>query len=379
MSGRVDVEMPSAKRNAVLAGIGKLNAIVTAGRVALLASNDEATVANVDGEIRTMLSDHWQTVALGSVATLSRDNPSATAKPGLPVPELKGGQRMFFAPNESVAMSGFRWSPVPGADRYELRLRRLTDGQVIDTHGTSQTEFKDSLRPVEPGQYGLSLRSLDARGLESRWSPEAELRVIGVQLPPGGYSTQQAIFLGAGQQVQFTNTSGLEMTYLGAGRYFPAAHGATLYRNATTVIGFRMPGALDTATARLEPRGVYADVRIGPKRAVWPRDSVSIDIRLKSRPGLEIPSFLQVVPKVTLGVEPLDVNFEREGDVLHAVIPPSDAPGPWVLRVDVADQFGVLLGHDFLEVAQEPRAKAPAKRIAKAVQPANEPSVASRN
>jgi len=305
---------------------------------------------------------------------------------------LNGGQRMFFAPSEAVAMSGFRWAPVPSAAGYELRVRRLGDGQVVEQRVTSQTEFRDGFRPVEPGKYSISLRSLDARGLESNWGPETELRVIGVLLPPGGYSTEQAIFLGTGQQVQFTNTSGLEMTYLGAGRYFPAAHGATLYRNTSTVIGFRLPGALDTATARLEPRSVYADVRIGPKRAVWPQDSVSIDIQLKSRSGVAIPSFLHVVPKVSLGVEPLDVSFEREGNVLHAVVPPSSAPGPWVLRVDVADQFGVPLGHDFLEVAQQPRAKAPGTRVVKAThgdagaaaqssghQPAKEPTVASRN
>ncbi len=121
------------------------------------------------------------------------------------------------------------------------------------------------------------------------WSPESELRVIGVVLPPGSYSTEQAIYLGVGQQVQFTNTAGLEMTYLGAGRYFPAAQGAGLYRGQKTVIGFRMPGVLDTAIARLEPRGIYADVQIGPQRALWPRDPISIDIQIKSQNGGEIP------------------------------------------------------------------------------------------
>jgi hypothetical protein len=374
MSGRVDVEMPKAGHSAVLASMGKLSAVVTGGRVALVVASDEATVANVEGEVKTLLSDHWQTVALGSIATLSRDNPSASVKPGLAFPSLTGGQRMFFAPNDAVAMSGFRWARVPGAERYELRVRSLPDGKVLDQRSTSQTEFSDGFTPVEPGKYSLSMRSFDARGLESNWSPETDLRVIGVVLPPGGYSTDHAIFLGRGQQVQFTNTTGLEMTYLGAGRYFPAARGATLYRDTTTVVGFRQPGTLDSATARLEPRGVYADVRIGPKNALWPRDSVSIDIQLKTISGGEIPAFLQVVPKVTLGLDPLEVSFEREGNVLHAVVLPSSkpGPGPWVLRVDVADQFGVALGHDFLEVASQPRKRAPAVRIVTAAQkPAN--------
>jgi hypothetical protein len=388
-SGRVDVELPKTGRNAVLATMGKLSAIVTAGHAAFRVDSNDATACNQEGEVRTLLNEHWQNVPLGWQSTLSKDDPNATAKPGVGAPILKGGQRMWFSPSDTVAMHGFRWAAIPGAQRYDLRIRRLTDGKVIDLRTTSRTEWADLLTPVEPGKYGLTLRSVDARGLEGSWSPEAEVRVIGVVLPPGAYSTEQAIFLGAGQQVQFTNTAGLEMTYVGAGRYFPAAQGATLYRGQTTVLGFRMPGALETAVARLEPRAVYADVRIGPKRALWPRDPISIDIKLKSKTGGEIPSFLQVVPTVTLGTDPVDVSFEQEGDTLHAVVPPSNKPGPWVVRVDVADQYGIALGHDFLEIASEPRKPAPAVRVvalaatpvsaATARRPAAQPSLASSN
>ncbi|HEY1532525.1 MAG TPA: hypothetical protein VGF76_00860 [Polyangiaceae bacterium] len=369
-TGRVDVELPKTGRNAVLSTMGKLSAIVTAGHAAFRVDSNEATAANQEGDVRTLLNDHWQTVPLGWQATLSKDDPNAIAKPGMAAPTLKGGQRMWFSPSETVAMHGFRWNAVPGAQRYDLRIRRQSDGKVVDLRATSSTEWAETLTPVEPGKYELALRSVDARGLEGGWSPEAEVRVIGVLLPPGGYSTEQAIFLGVGQQVQFTNIAGLEMTYLGAGRYFPAAEGAALYRGQTTVLGFRMPGALETAVARLEPRAVYADVRIGPKRAIWPRDPISIDIQLKSKTGGEIPAFLQAVPTVTLGTDPVDVDFEQEGNTLHAVIPPSSKPGPWVVRVDVADQYGVALGHDFLEIASEPRKPAPAVRVVVLAAPA---------
>ena len=370
-SGRVDVELPKAGRNAVLATMGKLSAIVTAGHCAFRVEAGEATTANIEGEERTMLNDHWQTIPLGWIATLSKDDATATAKPGLPGPALAIGQRLWFAPSETVAMHGFRWERVADADRYELRVRRLTDGKVIDLRSTARPEWTEALTPLEPGRYSLALRSVDARGMEGSWGPEAEMRVIGVLLPPGAYTGDQAIYLGSGQQVQFTNTDGLEMTYLGAGRYFPAVQGAGLYRGSTTVIGFRMPGALDTAIARLEPRGIYADVKIGPQRALWPRDPISIDIQLKSATGTEIPAFVQVVPTVTLGLDPIDVSFEQTGNVLHAVVPPSNKPGPWIVRVDVADQYGVALGHDFLEISDQARKKPPALRVLKPAQPAS--------
>jgi len=364
-SGRADVEMPSAARSAVLVSLGKLNAIVTKGQVACLASGSEVSVANLDGDVRTMLSDKWQTVALGSIATLSRENPSATAKPGLPFPKLTGGARIFFAPNDSVSMHGFRWTEVQGARGYELRVRSA-DGNVVEQRSNPGTELSAGLPAIKPGMYRLSLRSVDARGVQSNWSPDTELRVIGVVLPPGAYANDEAIFLGAGQEVQFTNTTGLEMTNSAAGRSFTTDQRASLYHDSTTLVGFRMPGSYDVTTARLEPRKVYADVQIGPKRALWPRDSVSISIRLKSTAGGAIPTSLQVVPRVSLGLEPLALNFERDGDVLHAVVPPSTRPGPWVLRVDVDDQFGVPLGHDFLEIDAQPNAKRTASGLAKA-------------
>ncbi|MEI9935906.1 MAG: hypothetical protein WDO69_01650 [Pseudomonadota bacterium] len=392
-SGRVDVELPKAGRNAVLASMGKLSAIVTAGHAAFRVDGGEATSANVEGEVRSLLNDHWQTIPLGWTATLSKDEPSALAKPGLPGPTLTSSQRMWFAPSEAVAMHGFRWARVAGAQGYELRLRRLSDGKSIDQRTTTNPEWDAALNPVEPGKYAIALRSIDARGMEGGWSAESELRVIGVVLPPGSYSNEQAIYLGAGQQVQFTNTAGLEMTYLGAGRYFPAAQGAGLYRGQKTVIGFRMPGVLDTAIARLEPRGIYADVQIGPQSALWPRDPISIDIQLKSQNGGEVPAFLQAVPTVTVGLDPVDVNFEQDGNTLHAVVPPSTKPGPWILRVDVADQYGGALGHDFLEIATQAHKPGPAVQIISpakpalmppakgtpALVPAAEPPVASRN
>ena len=392
-NGRVDVELPKTGRDAVLASIGKLSVVVTAGHAAFRVEGGETTTANIEGEVRSLLNDHWQTIPVGWTSTLSKEDPSAQAKPGLPAPALTNTQRMWFSPNESVALKGFRWAPVPGAQRYELRLRALSDGKVIEQRVTELPEIETGLTPVEPGKYTIALRSIDARGMEGAWSPESELRVIGVVLPPGAYSTEQAIFLGVGQQVQFTNTAGLEMTYLGAGRYFPAAQGAGLYRGQKTVIGFRMPGVLDTAIARLEPRGVYADVQIGPQRALWPRDPISIDIQLKSRTGGEIPTFIQAVPKVTVGVDPVDVTFEQDGNTLHAVVPPSTKPGPWIVRVDVADQYGGALGHEFLEIAAQPRQPAPAVQIVRPEKPtvtppaaplptrdpATEPPVASRN
>lgn len=70
--------------------------------------------------------------------------------------------------------------------------------------------------------------------------------------------------------------------------------------------------------------------------------------------GQPIPDWLDVIPTVTLGIDPISVDWKREGRVLRATIPPNEEKkGPWVLRVEVADQYGVPLGRDFVEIVED--------------------------
>jgi hypothetical protein len=66
---------------------------------------------------------------------------------------------------------------------------------------------------------------------------------------------------------------------------------------------------------------------------------------------------------VTIGIEPVDVVWRSDGDVLRATVPPSKNKGPWVVRVEVEDQFGIPLGRNLLEVI--PGGASPNKRVAK--------------
>ena len=63
---------------------------------------------------------------------------------------------------------------------------------------------------------------------------------------------------------------------------------------------------------------------------------------------------MELKPEVKLGIEPIEVAFTRDGNRLIGTVPPADKPGPWVLRVEVKDQYGSLLGRDFLEIAKAP-------------------------
>jgi hypothetical protein len=353
--GRVDVSVQARPKNAVLCSVGKVSAVVVGPSQAIIISKGDSTstLANVTGDVRALVADHWQTLTPGTLAHYTGDRAS-TPEPALAAPSLRPGPRLWFSPGDPVAISGFDVSGVERANHYDLRLR-AKDGsaeQVRSLRGT--THLSEPFKPVPPGAYELATRSVDAEGVEGPWSTAELLRVVGVKLPPGGYASGGDIFVGKGQEVHFSNTDGLEMTYEGAGRYVPATEAVSLYRGETTVVSFRVPGSVYPTTARLRPRGLYAHVMLGPRRAVWPTDTVQIAVELRNKEGEAIPQWVELKTDVRLGIEPIEVEFTRSGNRMIGTVPPATKPGPWVLRVEVKDQFGALLGRDFLEIAKAP-------------------------
>lgn len=358
IQGRIDVTVPAKPRSAVLCTMGKVSAVVSAGQATLVTRAEQTIVASVEGDVRTLAAEHWQTLAPGTLSHFTGEQGSAP-EPTVSAPTLAQGQRLWFSAGDPVAISGFTFGQVPNAHRYELRLR-AADGSVQLRSVQGRTRLDDPFAPVTPGQYELTARSLDSDGIAGRWSKPEPVRVVGVTLPPGGYATGGDIFIGKGQEVRFSHVDGLEMTYEGAGRYVPASGAVSLYRGETTMVSFRVPGSVYPTSARLRPRGLYAHVALGPSRAVWPTDPVQIAVELRSKNGEGVPAWVELKTEVKLGIEPIEVTFTRDGNRLVGTVPPTDKPGPWVLRVEVKDQFGALLGRDFLEIAKAP-AKPPGK------------------
>lgn len=358
LQGRVDVTVPLKPKSAVLCSVGKVSTVVTAGQATIVTRGEQSTVASVEGDVRTLAGDRWTTLAPGMLSHFTGEH-GTTPEPAVAAPTLSPGQRLWFSAGDPVAVTGFAFAKVANAHHYELRLR-AADGAVQSRTVQVGTRLEDPFAPVLPGRYELSARAVDREGIGGRWSKPEGVRVVGVSLPPGGYASGGDIFIGKGQEVHFSNTDGLEMTYEGAGRYVPASQAVSLYRGETTMVSFRVPGSVYPTTARLRPRGLYAHVALGPKRAVWPTDQVQIAVELRSKNGEGVPQGLELKTEVKLGIEPIEVSFTRDGNRLIGTVPPPDKPGPWVLRVEVKDQFGSLLGRDFLEIAKAPP-KPPAK------------------
>jgi hypothetical protein len=78
-------------------------------------------------------------------------------------------------------------------------------------------------------------------------------------------------------------------------------------------------------------------------------------VKLVNGKGQPLASSAGYTAHVSINSEPRKVRWERDGNVMRAVITPPDfMPGPWVLRVEVKNRHGELVGRNFLEVAPSP-------------------------
>ena len=74
-------------------------------------------------------------------------------------------------------------------------------------------------------------------------------------------------------------------------------------------------------------------------------------MRVYDARGQAIAESIEVKPTVLVNVQRVEVRWVRTGNALNAVIPTPAGHGPWVVRVEVNDEFGDPAGRDFLEVA----------------------------
>lgn len=362
-SGRVHAWVAQPKQAAVLLTVSeRFSTVVSRGAGMLLVDEREVTAVNVTGVSHTIVSGRWQALEEGTLRSLEPGDPTPVTQATLSPSSISAGRRLWVSTSQRVAVDSLEWTPVSGAADYTVALRRSGGEEPMHVLTTRELRLPAPLGPLEPGQYSVAVRANDARGVPGRWSQPVPLRVVGVELPAGAYvSSSGGIHLVSGQQVHFTHTDGLELIYTGATRYVPANSRVPLHRGERTLVSFREPGSSDTANAWLEPRALEAEVRLGPAAARWPEDDVEVSIQLQATSRGAPLNLLEPRPKVTVGVDVVDVAWRWEGSHLRGTVPRQAGEGPWVIRVEVEDQFGLPLGRNVLEVARSE----PARRVSR--------------
>jgi hypothetical protein len=150
--------------------------------------------------------------------------------------------------------------------------------------------------------------------------------------------------------VQLTYANGVVMKD-GLQSWRPVPEEIVLPSDEPMSLHVREAGDTRMVSTRVLARRVKTTVVVGPKLVRWPGDSVHVEVIIEGEEGGPQPDWVEPRFRVLLGIDHLDVSWSRRDGRFVAEIPPQVGDGPWVVRVEVEDQYGHPLGRDFVEVA----------------------------
>jgi hypothetical protein len=354
VSGRVDIDMPMSKVPStaiLLEAPRKASAVAKGGHSIAIADANSVTFAAVDGEMLAASGNDWKILPSGLVRSfVGRDpTPQEHHVPGIPSLSLAHPLLLALAGESPSTRADV--TVVKDAEHYQLSVWRVGDKgnelmRHVDAQGTSA-----SVSGLLPGQYQVTARALDSTGIFGPDSAPSALRVVGAQLPEGARYERGEILLGQHGRVKLLGASGLEASYGASAHFVPAPDSVGLSRGEGTVVRLREPGTVSEVQLGLEPRTLRADVEISPKHAHWPEDMIEVTVHLFDARGHAVAESVVVKPMVLINVRPVDVTWTRSNNAIHTFIPKPTERGPWVVRVEIADEFGDPAGRDFMEVA----------------------------
>jgi hypothetical protein len=349
ISGRVDIDIALSKvpKTAILLQAPrKVSAVAKGGHSIAMADANRVTLAAVDGDMLAALGNDWKALPGGLVRGFNRDGSvQEHAVPGAPM--LSVAQPLLLALGNEPARTYAEATGAKDADHYQLSVWRAGDKgnelvQRVDGHEISG---------LLPGQYQVTAHALDSTGIFGKESAATALRVVGAELPEGARYESGAILLGTRSRVKLLGATGLEVSYGASTHFVPAPDTVGLSRGEGTTLRLREPGTVAEVQVGLEPRTLRADVEITPKHARWPEDMIEVTVHLFDARGRAVAESIKVTPTVLVDVQPVEVTWLRSENALHAFIPTPEGRGPWVVRVEIADEFGDPAGRDFMEVA----------------------------
>jgi hypothetical protein len=351
-AGRVTVTLPESnskkpKTAVLIQAPRKVGAIAKGGQSLVIAAADRITVAAVRGEMLAALGNDWKALASGLVrsfgAGVAVEQPVPTA-PKLNVPN-----------NLLLALDGDATAKVRAMPTQNVAYRQLSLFRVEGNKRTklSEAEWRSDEQVVPrlaPGRYEVIARAVDRFGVESVNSEPVTLRVIGAQLPEGARLVSDSIFLGRAGRVKLIGAEGLEASYGRANVFIPVPKDVGLARGESTLLRLREPGTKQELGIKLEPRTLKADVEIGPKSARWPGETLQVTVKLFDHRGRPSKDELKHKPQVFVNVAHVIPTWTHSGNTYTAKVAPAAGAGPWVVRVEVNDDFGDPVGRDFIEL-----------------------------
>ena len=353
--GSAEVTIPEGRTDTavMLRAPSKMAAVAKEGKAAFDVSGDRTSSISRQGEMLVGVGTDWKPLRGGLARTLSPEDPSASPRAILSPPSVTADRPLTVVSGDATAGFTASWSAIKDADHYEAALVRLgTDKQEVLVRQSAAAPVA-AFAALGAGMYGVTVSPVDKHGVRGNASAPVVVRILGIDVPEGARSDGGVIVLGRNQRVGLRGATGLEMSFGSSPMFNPAPSTVGLAHNEPTLVRLRVPGTTEEAKLQLAPDLLQARVTIGPRAARWPSDRVTIMVELSDAGGRSIPEDATVDADVTVNLAPVDVKWTRKGHTLRAELPPGTGTGagPWVVRAEVKDKRGMLIGRDFLEVA----------------------------
>jgi hypothetical protein len=339
LSGRITAGVaPSAilEHSVLVRAPGKISFIPTGGRVTVLAKGTSDVAATVpDGQALYALGNEWRELPAGEMRTFSRGLQTGQG-PLFSAPTLRIEPRLLLASESSPAsvrvhVEGLSAGTVP---RVELRRRTDKGEAVLQRLSEAEPVFAG----LVPGSYVVTATLVGASGLESKTAGPVEVRVIGVELPPGATLQDGALLLLPGQRVKLLEGAGLKMTYGDGSSYFVSApKDFGLGRAKGGTVRFRIADGKDEARIVLKQRPYRAQIKLEPENSKR-GGPVRIVLQVTDASGRPAPRKLSRA--VTVDAQPVMVSWNEEDGVLKGTVKPPPGKRSWTLRVEAADDLG---------------------------------------
>jgi hypothetical protein len=343
----------------IIGGPNDTNAALRPGQTQVVVSEEHFGIACVTGSARVKRAKQVVPVKTGEAVAITDPQTPIVAKPLGSAPLIRSAQAkvgelqpLAVALSSAGARPGLEWVSVPGASRYEVDIssdpsfKSLADVARVDSKTTRYLA-----KNLTHGTYWGRVISYDEAGLASLPSAPAPLRVVTVKVPENGAvdADRSAVVAPTGAVMGISDSETLEMAKEGG--YFSPAPSDIVVDSEPRVVRLRRKGDYGHETRFVvEPRGLRADIKLTPFYARWPNDAVDVSVTLRDPSGRVDPSTVEPQLEVLVGLEPIAVEWKREGAVLTAHIDPRAATGPAVVRVIAKDRDGAPLGRNFLEI-----------------------------
>lgn len=356
VSGRIDVHIDSSLRpiyGVVVRAPRKVGAVVKGGRATVLVTPDGVTVAARSGrDMMIGVGERWRPLTVGWALTISKAVPEGKAYSLLAPPQASISSPLTLTLGTASIAPQMSWSEVGNATGYAVRLYRQLDHELTLIREQRVTERTLTLDGLGAGQYRATAAAIDASGLESAESQAVELSVVEAILPLGSESVAGVIRIPATERLRFSNAEGLELCYSRKEDDFvPAPPSVGLNQGNSVFIRLRRKGSLQETSFSLEPQELLPTIEMGSAYATWPGPPVYIRVKVANPKGSPAVTTDALFPEVTVNSAKVSVSWKRSNGMMAGLVEKPSTPGPWIVRVELRDARGRIIGRDFLEVA----------------------------